>query len=149
MKKRNLFVCVTLAVTLFMGVLNLSTNISKAATNEIKVQILQSSADSTNTINPNFKIINTGSNNLDAKNIKIRYYYTVDSTKTQTFVCDWSTAGIVNVAGTFNNLANPTATADCYLEITFKSSYIITPGNSIFLNTRIFKTDYSNYNQKK
>lgn len=147
MKKRNLFAWVTLAITLFTGVLNLSTNISQAATSSIKVQISQNNAYSTSTINPNFKIINTGSGNIDAKDIKIRYYYTVDDKKSQTFLCDWSTVGITNVAGTINNLDNPTATADCYLEITFKSSYIITPNNSISLNTRIYKTDYSNYDQ--
>jgi hypothetical protein len=54
-----------------------------------------------NTLYPRLKLVNTGSVALNLSNIKIRYYYTIDAEKAQSFTCDWSTAGAGNVTGTF------------------------------------------------
>ncbi|MGB8451132.1 MAG: X2-like carbohydrate binding domain-containing protein [Anaerocolumna sp.] len=105
-------------------------------------------AASTNSLSPQFNIINNGSVPVDLAALKLRYYYTLEGTASQTFWCDWSSVGSSNVTGTFVNMSTPKTTADCYLEISFKSAAAsLAPGESTFIQTRISKSDWSSYNQ--
>ncbi|WP_329596146.1 family 16 glycosylhydrolase [Streptomyces pseudovenezuelae] len=71
---------------------------------------------------PWFKVRNTGTTSVSLQGVKLRYYFKADSANaTYRFACSWAVKGCANVTGTFGTLANPTATADRYLEIGFTS----------------------------
>lgn len=44
----------------------------------------------TNTISPRMKLTNTGNMSVSLKDLKIKYFYTVDGEKKQSYWCDWS-----------------------------------------------------------
>ncbi|WP_179031257.1 glycosyl hydrolase [Paenibacillus kribbensis] len=103
---------------------------------------------STNGISPRFKLVNNGDSAIQLSDVKLRYYYTIDGEKAQSFWCDWSSIGSANVTSKFVKLATPVAGADYYLEIGFTSSAgTLNPGQSAEVQARFSKTDWSNYNQ--
>ncbi|MCT2593861.1 hydrolase [Streptomyces sp. N2-109] len=71
---------------------------------------------------PWLKVVNTGSSSTPLSGVKVRYYFKADSASAEyRFACSWAVKGCANVTGTFGRLANPTATADRYLEVGFTS----------------------------
>lgn len=99
-----------------------------------------------NSINPRFRLSNKGSS-VDLSKIKICYYYTINGEKKQTFWCDWSSASNSNVTGNFKKLSNKSS-ADYCLEIGFKNgSGFLNKNESIEIQGRFSKDDWSNYNQ--
>ncbi|NUO45242.1 MAG: family 16 glycosylhydrolase [Streptomyces sp.] len=96
---------------------------ANAATDGLSVQYRTSaSGASADQAEPWFKVTNTGTSGIALQNVKIRYYFKADSANaTYRFACSWAVKGCANVTGTFGTLANPTATADRYLEIGFTS----------------------------
>lgn len=105
-------------------------------------------ADTFNTISPKLKLINTGSTTINLSDVKLRYYYTADSEKEQKFTCDWSSAGANNVIGRFVKMPAAKSGADNYLEISFGSGAgSLASGQSVEIQSRINRTDWSNYTQ--
>ncbi|MEK3699064.1 glycosyl hydrolase [Paenibacillus sp. FSL R10-2199] len=103
---------------------------------------------STNGISAKFKVVNSGNSAVQLSDVKLRYYYTIDGEKDQSFWIDWSSVGSANVTSRFVKLATPVAGADYALEIGFASSAgTLNPGQSAEIQTRFSKTDWSNYNQ--
>lgn len=103
---------------------------------------------STNGIAPKFKVINTGNSPVQLSDVKLRYYYTIDGERQQSFWTDWASIGGANVTGTFVKLDTPASGADYALEIGFTSAAgTLNPGQSAELQTRFSKQDWSNYNQ--
>lgn len=101
-----------------------------------------------NSILPRYRITNTGNSSISLSDLKIRYYYTIDGDKSQTFWCDWSSIGSNNVVGTFVKMSSPKAGADYYLEISFTDGAgNLEPGASIEVQGRFSKSDWSNYTQ--
>lgn len=101
-----------------------------------------------NSISPQFQITNTGTSAIALSDLKVRYYFTKDGATSQNFWCDWANIGTSNVTGTFVSMDTAKDTADCYLEITFLSaSGNLAAGESVLLQTRVSKSDWSNYNQ--
>lgn len=107
-----------------------------------------------NTIYANFKLINNGSSSINLSDIKLRYYYTVDSDKPQNFYCDhagmlngWSYTGVTDkVTGTFCKLSSPVSNADSYIEVGFKSDAgTLSAGGYIEIQTRASRNDWTNY----
>ncbi len=115
----------------------------------IKVQMYNGNTSAqTNGIAPRFKLYNTGTTSINLSDVKIRYYYTVDGEKAQNFWCDWSSAGSSNITGTFVKLATVKTNADYYLEIGFTSGAgTLAAGQSIEVQARFSKTDWTNYTQ--
>ncbi len=114
----------------------------------IKVQMYNADRNGiTNTLSPRFKIVNTGTQPVKLSDIKVRYYFTVDDEKQQSFSCDYSTVGNSNVTGAFVKMPEHLTTADYYLELGFNSSGTIAPNSSVEVQSRIYKTDWSNYTQ--
>ncbi|MDF2843422.1 MAG: Cellulose 1,4-beta-cellobiosidase [Herbinix sp.] len=115
----------------------------------IKVQMYNGNTSAqTNGIAPRFKLFNTGTTSINLSEVKIRYYYTVDGEKAQNFWCDWSSAGSSNITGTFVKLATAKTNADYYLEIGFTSGAgTLAAGQSIEIQARFSKTDWTNYTQ--
>ena len=118
-------------------------------TGSIKVQMYNSNTSATtNMIYAQFKLFNTGTGAISLSNVKIRYYYTIDGVKAQSFWCDFSQAGTANVTGTFVTMSTVKTGADTYLEIGFTSGAgTLAAGASIDIQTRFAKTDWSNYTQ--
>ncbi|MDC0714520.1 X2-like carbohydrate binding domain-containing protein [Stigmatella sp. ncwal1] len=115
----------------------------------LKVQMYNGqTAASSNSINPRFKIVNTGTSALNLANVTVRYYYTADANKAQSFWYDWASVGTANVKGSFVTMAAPKTGADTYLEIGFTSGAgSLSPGASAELQIRFSRTDWSNYTQ--
>lgn len=104
--------------------------------------------EETNTLYPKYILTNTGNVSIDLKDVRIRYYYTIDGEKEQNFWCDWSNAGTVNITGNFVKLSEPFEKADYYLEMGFKpEAGVIKPGDQIEIHTRIAKSDWTEYTQ--
>lgn len=106
------------------------------------------SQNTTDSIAPRFKLTNESNSAIALSDVKIRYYYTIDTDEPQSFWCDWSTAGSSNVTGKFKKMSTPGKNADYYLEIGFSSSAgEIKPGESVEVHTRFSKQNSKNYNQ--
>lgn len=101
-----------------------------------------------NSIMPRFKLTNTGSTSIPLSEVKIRYFYTIDGDKSQSFWCDWSSIGSNNVIGQFVKMDSAKTGADYYLEISFTSQAgNLAPGASIEVQGRFAKSDWTNYTQ--
>ena len=119
------------------------------STGSVQVQMYNKIiTDSSNSISPQLKIVNTGSTAINLANLKVRYYLTSDGATSQSFWCDWANIGTTNVSGNFVTMATPKDTANCYLEISFSSTAgNLAAGDSVLLQTRFSKSDWSNYTQ--
>ncbi len=124
-------------------------NTTSGGSGSIKVQQYNSSTAATgNTLNPRIKLVNTGTTAVNLADVKLRYYYTNEGEKVQSFWCDWSTAGSSNVTGIFAKLSAPASGADSYLEIGFTSGAgSLAAGASTEIQIRVSKNDWSNYTQ--
>lgn len=102
----------------------------------------------TNMIRPNFQVKNNTSSAIALSAIKIRYWYTIDTIQSQTLACDYARVGSANVTSTFKSVSAG-ATADYYLEIGFTAGAgnLAAGANSGDIQTRFYKTNYSNYTQ--
>ncbi|MBO0782621.1 MAG: cellulase family glycosylhydrolase [Ktedonobacteraceae bacterium] len=103
----------------------------------------------TNIVRPNFQVVNTGNSSINLSNVVIRYWYTVDGDKPQTYACDYAAVGCANIQGSFVKLSSARANADYYFQISFTSGAgSLAPGaNSNDMQNRFNKNDWSNYNQ--
>ncbi len=115
----------------------------------LKIQMFNGTTSGTfNSPNPKFRLVNTGTTPIVLSDVKVRYYYTVDGERPQSFWCDWSHVGSSNVTGTFVKLPAAKAGADHYVEIGFSGGAgHLNPGQSIEVHTRFNKNDWSNYDQ--
>lgn len=99
---------------------------------------------------PWLKVRNTGTTAVALNQVKIRYYFKADSpTAAYRFACSWAVKGCSAVTGTFGTLANPTATADRYLEIGFTSAAgSLAPGaDTGDMQLRFHRSDWQTLNQ--
>jgi hypothetical protein len=102
---------------------------SVAANVTLKMNSVAKNATS-NSISTNFSLKNEGTTAIDLKDVVIRYYYTNEDKKAQSFWCDNAAitgsgqySSITNkVNGSFTLLATPATNADSYLEISFKNN---------------------------
>ncbi|MFZ5987180.1 MAG: glycosyl hydrolase family 8 [Bacillota bacterium] len=122
---------------------------SSAGTGSLKVQFYNNDKSSTlNTLYLRFKLVNTGTTSFDLANVKMRYYFTADTSSTNNFVVDYAQAGTSNVTGTFTQISPAKTNADYYLEVGFKSGAgSLAAGSSTVVEARVHKSDWSNYSQ--
>ncbi|WP_242981319.1 cohesin domain-containing protein [Ruminiclostridium sufflavum] len=131
------------------------TDSTPQVTSDIQVQYHNNNSSATgNTITGNYKVINKGSSALNLADLKLRYYFTADSSAAFSLYCDHAAATDANggnytaltsaVKGSFVKMSPATSTADTYLEISF-SSGSIPAGGSLTIQTRVAKTDWSNF----
>lgn len=123
--KNRLRAVASAAVAVAMGAAALTAmpSTASAAGDGLSVQYRTSATGATaDQSEPWFKVRNTGSSTVQLASVKLRYYFKADSASASyRFACSWAVKGCANVTGTFGTLANPTATADRYLEIGFTS----------------------------
>lgn len=95
-----------------------------------------------------FKLVNTSSSTIPLSNVKIRYYYTIDGTQTQSFYCDYAQVGSSNVTATFVTMATPKTRADTFVELGFTSGAgVLASGDSTTIIARFNKLNWSTYTQ--
>ncbi|MCM3700206.1 glycoside hydrolase family 9 protein [Paenibacillus macerans] len=115
--------------------------------------VLQYKAGDTNAddnqMKPLFRIINNGTDAVPLSELTIRYWYTVDGDKEQTFHFDWAQIGGGNLSGKTVKMAEAKENADSYVEISFNSGAgSLAPGSdSGEIQTRINKNDWTAYNE--
>ncbi|WP_010250859.1 cellulose binding domain-containing protein [Acetivibrio cellulolyticus] len=150
MVKKTLGIVLTTLMLLGL-ILNPSAgvNVLSAPKDDLKVEFFnQVKTSTTNSIAPRFKLSNTGTSAIVLSEITLKYYYTNEEEKAQIFFCDWTTVGNSNVTGIFEQIIPAVTGADCSLKIGFTSGAgSLMPGQSIEVQTRFSKSDWSNYNQ--
>jgi mannan endo-1,4-beta-mannosidase len=116
---------------------------------ELDVQFYNGdTSNSTSGISPKFKLVNTGNEPIQLKDIKLRYYYTIDGDQAQNFWTDWATIGNENVTSSFVKLETPVTGADYYVEVGFTSAAgVLQPGQSAEVHSRFSKANWSAYDQ--
>lgn len=105
-----------------------------------------------NNLKPRIRLINNTPEDIPLGQLKIRYWYTIDSDQSQTFNCDHTTApgGCGGLTNSFVRLpydnTNRTAASDTYLEVGFANNvgYLVA-GSQFDMYLRINKMDWSNY----
>ncbi|WP_246070398.1 lytic polysaccharide monooxygenase [Paenibacillus kobensis] len=100
---------------------------------------------SDNQIKAHFNIKNTGTSALDLTTVKIRYYFTKDSSSNVNAFIDWAQVGNSNVKVTVGTATG--TNADTYVEISFTSGSIAAGGQSGDIQVRLAKADWSNFNE--
>ncbi len=105
-----------------------------------------------NSLKPYIRLVNNTPENIPLSELKVRYWYTIDSDQPQSFHCDHSTltAGCGGLNGNFVRLpagnANRNAVSDTYLEVGFPGSAgYFTAGSQFEMYLRLNKVDWSNY----
>ena len=101
-----------LVVSIMFGMMPLAGPKSYAAGESLKVQSRSTgTAGTTNSIGFAVRIVNTGASTIDLSDLTIRYYYTIDGDKAQSFWCDWASCGSSVVNGSFCNMISPASNA--------------------------------------
>lgn len=129
--------------------INIKDSTVAAPAGDIKIQMYNGSvSNATNTLSPRIKLTNTGNQAINLSDVKLRYYYTIDGEQAQNLFCDWTQVGSSNVTGNFVKMPTAVSGADYYAEIGFTSEAgSLAAGQSIDLQIRISKSDWSNYSQ--
>jgi len=131
-----------------------ATPTTTATTGPTTLRVQYRAADTNagdNQIKPHFNIVNAGTSAVPLSELKIRYWFTREGTQNQSFWCDWAmiTGSCSNVSGTFVQINPARSGADFYLEVTFAAAAgsITAGGQSGEIQTRISKSDWSNYTE--
>jgi len=120
------------------------------STSFIKLKYMPvNAAASSQAISNQFSLLNTGLSSIPLSEIKVRYWYTVDGDKPQTYWCDYASLGCANITAQFVPLSVSRPAADYYLEIGFTpAAGSLAPGadSGVILN-RFSKNDWTAYTQ--
>jgi endoglucanase len=102
-----------------------------------------------NQIGPQFTIVNTGGAAASLAQVTLRYWYTVDGARPQSFFCDWASRGCSNLSGRFVSLSPARAGADTYLEVSFAAGMgTLAAGQSTGdIQVRVAKDNWSNFDE--
>jgi len=100
-----------------------------------------------NQITATFNIKNTGTSAVSLSGVKLRYYFTKDSSASLNAYVDYAQIGTSSVSGSFGNASG--TNADTYLELSFSASAGSIPagGQTGDIQIRVAKSDWSNFNE--
>ena len=131
------------------GVLQQATSTPTEAVTQNALTLEQQSENpntTTNQLSISLKLTNNSSSPIDLKNVVLRYWYTVDTSKEEMTACDYVTISCGNVQERIAKMQSPRKGADEYLEIGF-SSGLLAGNASTEIKVRVHKSDWSNYDQ--
>ncbi|KNY25264.1 Cellulase [Pseudobacteroides cellulosolvens ATCC 35603 = DSM 2933] len=95
-------------------------NVTPANNALIKVSYKCGKDDLTkNTIRATINIKNTGTVPVDLSDVKVRYWFTNDTSQENSFTCEYAVCGTDKVTGNIIKIDDPVADADTYCEIGF------------------------------
>ncbi len=129
-------------------------NLSKALNTGLEVDYAVGDIGSPNdnNIKPRLRFVNNTPEDIPLRELKVRYWYTIDSDQPETFNCDHTTlaAGCGGLTNTFVRLPvdsmNRNALSDTYLEVGFMDNAGYLPGGGqLEMYLRFNKSDWSNY----
>src|SRR5690606_7273141 len=92
-------------------------------------------------------IVNETGEAVPLSALKIRYWYTRESNQAQVYNCDWAVVGCANIKAQFVNLPSSRPGADSYVELSFTSGTLAAHGETGQIQSRIHKTNWTNYSQ--
>ena len=122
--------------------------VGHAATSTLSVQYKAGTTGATaDESEPWLKVANTSGSAIALNGVKLRYYFSADTTGAYRFACAWAVVGCSNITGTISALANPTATADHVLEISFGSGSIAPGADTGDIQLRLWRADWQSVNQ--
>ncbi len=115
----------------------------------LKVEFFNSNKSAqVNQISTNIRITNLGTTPVNLADVIVRYYYTIDGEKTQSFWCDYSNIASTKITANYVKLDAPVSNADYYIEIGFTNDAgNLAAGSFVDINARVAKNDWSNYTQ--
>jgi hypothetical protein len=121
-----------------------------AGTSGLKVQYRTHDTEAIdNQIYAQYMVVNNGATAVPLSALTLRYWYTIDGVRPQTFDCDYALLNCSNITGKFVTMPSPANGADSYVEVGFSAAAgMLQPGQPTGeIQTRIHKNDWSNYNQ--
>lgn len=100
-----------------------------------------------NEMKPYFNLVNNGTTAVNLSDLKIRYYFTKDTTQTINRWIDWAQIGASHISTTVGSTTG--TNADSYIELSFTAGAgsIAAGGQSGDIQLRIAKNDWSNWNE--
>jgi hypothetical protein len=117
---------------------------------KVQYRVADPAAPGDNQIKPHFNIVNMGTTTINMSELKLRYYFTKDAgVSTFSAWCDYAVKSCANISVIVAALNPATATADYYIEVSFTAGAgsIATGQSSGEIQTRINKTDWSNFTE--
>ncbi|HET9912931.1 MAG TPA: S8 family serine peptidase [Anaerolineales bacterium] len=129
-------------------------NLSKALNNGLEAgySLGDFGSPNDNNLKPRIRLVNNTSEDIPLDQLKIRYWYTIDSDQPQTFNCDHTTApgGCGGLTNSFVRLpvgsVNRNVVSDTYLEVGFANNAgYFSAGSQFDMYLRLNKMDWSNY----
>ena len=120
-----------------------------ADTPALSVEYKTSTGATADEAEPWFEVVNNSTGAIALDTVTLRYYFTADTTGSYTFACSWAVVGCSDLTGTVAAMADPTATADHYLQISFSAAAgSLAPGASTGdMELRLYRSDWQNVNQ--
>lgn len=124
-----------------------ATNVSDKGTVSVELS-QQATQGNNNTISFTIKVKNTGSTGIDLSKLTIDYLFTKDGSQELAFWCDYADisgsgyqACTDTVSGSFGSASGNNADTKC----TMKSSGVLAGGDTLQIQARITKSDWSNF----
>lgn len=137
-------------LVLLVGVVSLlgAPGISHAAASPLKVQYMpEVTAATTNKIQFDVQVVNTGSSSVALSQLTLRYWFTRDTAQAVSVICDYAAVGCGTLSESASPVAQPVATADYYLQVGFTSGILAGSASTGKIKLRAYKADYSNFAQ--